>query len=50
MANAKRVCFLSIAQHPQVWHSLSVTVGVTGSWPDMGAKVAAIADRLERAQ
>ena len=50
MANAKRVCLFSIAQHPQVWHNLSVAVGMTWGWPAMGAKIAAIADKLERAQ
>ncbi|WP_423752943.1 hypothetical protein [Caulobacter vibrioides] len=49
MANAKRVCFLSIAQHHQVWHSLSVAVVMTRGWPDIGVEMAATTrGRLDR--
>ncbi|WP_184718844.1 glycerophosphotransferase [Caulobacter sp.] len=41
MAAAKRVCFLYIAQHHQVWHSLSVAVAMARRWPGVKVEIAA---------
>ena len=41
MAAAKRVCFLYIAQHHQVWHSLSVAVAMARRWPNIQVEIAA---------
>lgn len=46
MANAKRVCFLYIAQHHQVWHSLSVAVAVARLRPDIAVEIAATTPEL----
>lgn len=37
----KRVCFLYIAQHHQVWHSLSVAVAMARTWPGLKVEIAA---------
>jgi len=41
VAAAKRVCFLYIAQHHQVWHSLSVAVAMARRWPGVKVEIAA---------
>jgi hypothetical protein len=41
VAAAKRVCFLYIAQHHQVWHSLSVAVAMARRWPAIKVEIAA---------
>ena len=46
MAEAKRVCFLYIAQHHQVWHSLSVAVAMARLWPHIKVEVAATTPEL----
>lgn len=46
MATAKRVCFLYIAQHHQVWHSLSVAVAMARSWPTIKVEIAATTSEL----
>jgi hypothetical protein len=40
VAAAKRVCFLYIAQHHQVWHSLSVAVAMARRWPTIKVEIA----------
>lgn len=42
----KRVCFLYIAQHHQVWHSLSVAVAMARGWPDLKVEIAATTQEL----
>ncbi|AVQ02845.1 glycerophosphotransferase [Caulobacter segnis] len=42
----KRVCFLYIAQHHQVWHSLSVAVAMAREWPDLKVEIAATTREL----
>lgn len=46
MAAAKRVCFLYIAQHHQVWHSLSVAVAMARRWPSVKVEIAATTSEL----
>lgn len=46
MAKAKRVCFLYIAQHHQVWHSLSVAVAMAKLWPHIKVEIAATTPEL----
>ncbi len=46
MAAAKRVCFLYIAQHHQVWHSLSVAVAMARRWPGVKVEIAATTPEL----
>lgn len=46
MARAKRVCFLYIAQHHQVWHSLSVAVAMAKLWPHIQVEIAATTPEL----
>jgi hypothetical protein len=46
VAAAKRVCFLYIAQHHQVWHSLSVAVAMARRWPAIKVEVAATTPEL----
>ena len=46
MAAAKRVCFLYIAQHHQVWHSLSVAVAMARRWPAIKVEIAATTPEL----
>ncbi len=46
MAAAKRVCFLYIAQHHQVWHSLSVAVAMARRWPGVKVEIAATTSDL----
>lgn len=46
MAAAKRVCFLYIAQHHQVWHSLSVAVAMARRWPTIKVEIAATTSQL----
>ncbi|MCY1647166.1 glycerophosphotransferase [Caulobacter sp. SL161] len=46
MAKAKRVCFLYIAQHHQVWHSLSVAVAMVRLWPHIKVEIAATTPEL----
>ncbi len=46
MAAAKRVCFLYIAQHHQVWHSLSVAVAMARRWPGVKVEIAATTPAL----
>jgi hypothetical protein len=41
VAKAKRVCFLSIAQHHEVLHSLSVAVAMLKGRPGIQVEVAA---------
>lgn len=51
MATAKRVCFLYIAQHHQVWHSLSVAVAMARRWPAIKVEIATTTpDLLEYAE
>lgn len=42
----KRVCFLYIAQHHQVWHSLSVAVVMARTWPELKVEIAATTREL----
>lgn len=42
----KRVCFLYIAQHHQVWHSLSVAVAMARAWPQLKVEIAATTPEL----
>ena len=46
MAASKRVCFLYIAQHHQVWHSLSVAVAMARRWPTIKVEIAATTPEL----
>jgi hypothetical protein len=46
VAAAKRVCFLYIAQHHQVWHSLSVAVAMARRWPGVKVEIAATTPEL----
>jgi hypothetical protein len=46
VATAKRVCFLYIAQHHQVWHSLSVAVAMARRWPAIKVEIAATTPEL----
>jgi hypothetical protein len=46
VAAAKRVCFLYIAQHHQVWHSLSVAVAMARRWPAIKVEIAATTPEL----
>ncbi|PZR36981.1 glycerophosphotransferase [Caulobacter segnis] len=41
-----RVCFLYIAQHHQVWHSLSVAVAMARGWPRLRVEIAATTREL----
>lgn len=41
-----RVCFLYIAQHHQVWHSLSVAVAMARGWPGLKVEIAATTQEL----
>jgi len=42
----KRLCFLYIAQHHQVWHSLSVAVAMARGWPELKIEIAATTREL----
>jgi hypothetical protein len=46
VAAAKRVCFLYIAQHHQVWHSLSVAVAMARRWPTIKVEIVATTQEL----